>query len=145
MRPLSRLYLVGAVLAAALGLFVLGHQLISPVPPVTTGCLDVTFDTLASPADRSRRWVVMDACPHFDRTELDLGLTVSDSAGEVHGGGIFTGSLPGPPGDWPRHLRLRWQGPDTLLVEHDAGMRFLSRWDTAGGVGIIYRTLERPR
>lgn len=130
------------MLALALGLFVLGHELVAPVPPVTTGCLAVTFDTLRVPGDPTRRWVELGACPHFDRTEVDLTVHLQTDSTNRSGGGIFSGSTPGGPRDWPHHLRVQWRGPETLLVEHDAGVRFLSRWDTAAGIGIVYRPLE---
>lgn len=144
MTPLPRAYLLGAILALGIGAFVLGHQLVAPVLPVTTGCIEVTFDTLHVPRDRSRRWAQMEACPHFDRTEINLSIGMPAESAQMSGGGVFLGSQTGAPIEWQRHLRVHWRGPDTLIVEHDESMRFISRWDTAGGVIVLYHALGAP-
>ena len=141
MKPLPRAYLVGALVALALGAFVVAHQLIAPVPPVTTGCFEATFDTVRVAGVPVRRWISLEGCPHFDRTEISLRISMETDSLSQWSGAILAGSLPGGPREWPRHLRVRWHGPDTVVVEHDAGLRFLSRWDTAAGVRIVYRGL----
>jgi hypothetical protein len=138
--PLSRLYLIAAALAAALGLLSLGAHLTQPRLPELPGmgCIVTQFPspgrTIPAP------YLELRSCLHVSQTTLDLALYQS-SEGPIEY--IFSGSAPEDPRRWAEFLNVRWIGRDTVEVAYTPRIPFISRQDTAGTVRVRYT--PKPR
>lgn len=143
LNPLPKAYLLAALAALGLGGYLLGKQVLSPTPDATTGCLTTDFDSGAPAPTHGWRALHLQACPHFDETALFLWMDteVNDTGG---GGAIFSATGPPDPHAWPRYLRIRWDGPETLSVAHTRDIRFLSRAASVQAVRIVYSELDQP-
>jgi hypothetical protein len=141
--PLPRVYLAGALAALGLGLYLLGRQAVSPQAAAATGCLTADFDS--DGASPMPRWAELhlQACPHFDETTLYLSLAAPIRSGH-QSGLIFSGTGPGDPRTWPRHIRVTWTSPQLLRVAYSREVRFLSRADSVGPVRIMYSEFDSP-
>lgn len=140
MKPLPKVYLAAALAALGLGGYVVGRQVVAPVPPATSGCLETQFDSAVQ--GRRPPWarIQLIACPHFDETTLDLWIDAPFDSTEL-GGLVFRGSGPNDPHRWPQYLKVRWLSDDSLLVEHTPDIHFLDRRNSAGTIRILYAEL----
>jgi hypothetical protein len=137
LKPLPRVYLAAALAALGLGAYVVGRQLVAPVPPAKSGCLETQFDSAVAGQRLPWARIQLFACPHFDETTLDLWIDAPFDSTDL-GGLVFRGSGPRDPHRWPQYLRVRWLNEDSLLVEHTAEIHFLDRRDSAGAIRILY-------
>jgi hypothetical protein len=137
LKPLPRVYFLGAVLAIGLGIYVVARQIAVPLPPATSGCIEAEFDSAGAHRPRWAR-IRLQACPHFDAAAITLWVDAPVDSAEL-GGLILSGSGPADPRRWPQYLRAHWLNQDSLLIEHSADLRFLERQNVVGRIRILYR------
>ncbi len=138
---LSRLYLVPAGLAMALGILAVRAHFRQPhIPPAPgLGCRVTAIpspDTLHTPS----AYLELQACPHISETTLALSLV---SPEDPVGSGIFSGTGPEDPRQWGQTLQVHWLANDTVEVASTSEVAFLSRRDSAGAVHFRYVALRR--
>lgn len=140
--PLSRLYLIPAALAVALGLLTVGAHLAQPTLPRLPGmgCIVTRFpapDSFTIPSP----YLELRACLHVSQTTLDLTLNEGPEGPSEF---IFVGSGPEDPRRWADFLTIRWLAPDTVEVAYSSRIQFLSRQNTAGGVRVRFTPMRGP-
>jgi hypothetical protein len=135
-RPLSRLYLIPALLALVLGGVTLGAHLRQPSIPAFPGkgCIVTAFagpDTLHLPSPH----LELQACTHISETLFYLNFLAAPDAAPVP---LFEASGPEDPRRWARHLHILWVARDTIQVGFDREVRFEGRLDSYDAVMVRY-------
>lgn len=138
--PLSRLYLLPALLAVGLGVITLWGHLHQPkYPPAPgLGCIVTQLpspDTLHIPA----AYLELQSCPHISETVFRLELSAPENA---YPSWILTATGPEDPRAWARSLRPRWRTMDTVEVGYSGEVKFEDRADSAGNVRVVYAPLS---